>query len=205
MGPFEMGLANVCTEGTVNNAAKTFGVLTLLATGILLSGCKPAPTLSQTDAQAMIQAKYDQAPPQPFTIVLTDLGMQQGITDKYWEGMKKYPNGYWGDFKLTDAGKKQVKLPDGSDVIKWRPDGPKDLRYAYNILTVALNRLKVRGVGDVQDVGPTKVVAYYEDVVLTGVPDQLSMIAHNPGNSLSTRRQATFTLENGAWKLQSIE
>jgi hypothetical protein len=192
-------------EGTVRNAAKVFGILAILTTATLIGGCKTAPPLTQADAQAMIQAKYDQMPPQPFTIVLNDLGMQQGLTDKYWAGVKKYPNGYWGDFKLTDVGKKQVKLSDGSDVIKWRPDGPNDLRYAYNISTVALNRLKARNLGDIQDVGPTKVVSYYEDVVLTGVPDALSNIAHNPGNELSTHRQATFVLDNGAWKLQSTD
>lgn len=192
-------------EGTVNHAAKIAAILAILATGVFIGGCKTAPQLSQADAQAMIQAKYDQAPPQPLTIVLTDTGMQQGVSDKYWQGVKKYPNGYWGDFKLTDSGKKQVKLSDGSDLIKWRPDGPSDLRYSYSLSTVALNHLKARNVGDIQDVGPTKVAAYYEDVVLSGVPDQLATIAHNPGNTLTSRRQATFALENGAWKLQTIE
>jgi hypothetical protein len=191
-------------EGTVKNAAKIFGVLAILTTGAFISGCKSAPPLTQADAQAMIQAKYDQMPPQPFTIVLNDLGMRQGIADKYWEGVKKYPNGYWGDFKLTDLGRKQVKLSDGSDVIKWRPDRPDDLRYAYSMSTVALNHLKARGLGEIQDVGPTKVVPYYEDVVLN-VSESLSTIVHNPGNELSTRRQATFVLDNGTWKLESIE
>lgn len=189
----------------MNNAAKILGILAILTTGTFVGGCKSAPPLTQTDAQAMIQAKYDQTPPQPFTIALNDPGMQQGVSDKFWQGVKKYPNGYWGDFKLTDLGKKQVKLSDGSDVIKWRPDGPNDLRYAYNMSTVALTHLKARGLGEIQDVGPTKVVGYYEDVVLAGVSDSLATIAHNPGNELSTHRQATFVLENGAWKLQSIE
>jgi hypothetical protein len=189
----------------VRNAAKIFGILAVLTTGAFVGGCKSAPPLTQADAQAMIQAKYDQQPPQPFTIVLSDLGMRQGVSDKYWEGVKKYPNGFWGDFKLTDVGKKQVKLSDGTDVIKWRPDGPNDLNYSYSMSTVASNHLKVRGLGDIQDVGPTKVASYYEDVVLAGVPDALSNIAHNPGNQLSTRRQATFVLDNGAWKLQSTE
>ncbi|MGP8251065.1 MAG: hypothetical protein ACLQHF_03460 [Terracidiphilus sp.] len=189
----------------MKKAAKILGILAILTAGAFISGCKSAPPLTQADAQAMIQAKYDQTPPQPFTIVLNDLGMRQGISDKYWEGVKKYPNGYWGDFKLTDLGKNQVKLSDGSDVIKWRPDGPNDLRYAYSMSTVALNHLKARSLGEVQDVGPTKVVSYYEDVILAGVPDALLTIAHNPGNELSTHRQATFVLDNGAWKLQSIE
>jgi len=42
-------------------------------------------------------------------------------------------------------------------------------------------------------------------VDLTGVPDVLQSIAHNPGNQLSTSRQAIFVLDNGAWKLQTIE
>ena len=189
----------------MKNAAKIIGILAVLTTGALLSGCKSAPPLTQADAQAMIQAKYDQMPPQPFTIVLNDPGMQQGVSDKYWVGVKKYPNGYWGDFKLTDLGKKQVKLSDGSDVIQWRPDGPNDLRYAYSMSTVAMDHLKARDLGDIQDVGSTKVVPYYEDVVLNGIPDALSTIVHQPGNELSTHRQATFVLDNGAWKLQSIE
>jgi hypothetical protein len=204
-GPKEMGRPNVCREGTVRIAVNIAGILVILATGAFVSGCKSAPPLTQADAQAMIQAKYDQMPPQPFTIVLNDSAMQQGVADKYWQLVKKYPNGYWGDFKLTDLGKKQVKLSDGSDLIQWRPDGPNDLRYAYSLTTIALNHLKARDLGDIQDVGATKVVGYYEDVVLNGIPDALSTIAHNPGNELSSHRQATFVLNNGAWKLQSVE
>jgi hypothetical protein len=189
----------------VRIAAKNFGVLVLLAIGILASGCKTAPPLTQADAQAMIQAKLDQSAPQPFTIVLNDAAMQQGISDKYWQGVKKYPNGYWGDFKLTDVGKKQVKLSDGSDVIKWRPDGSDDLNYTYNLSTIALNHPKARSLGEVQDAGSTKVAGFYEDVVLTGIPDALATIAHRPGNERSRRRQATFALDGGTWKLQSIE
>jgi hypothetical protein len=37
------------------------------------------------------------------------------------------------------------------------------------------------------------------------VPEPLQRIAHNPGNKLSSLRQATFVLTNGAWTLQSIE
>jgi hypothetical protein len=29
-------------------------------------------------------------------------------------------------------------------------------------------------------------------------------MAHDPGNKLSTKRTATFALEAGAWKLESI-
>jgi hypothetical protein len=37
------------------------------------------------------------------------------------------------------------------------------------------------------------------------VPAPLVNIAHNPGNRLSNKRQADFALENGGWKLHSIE
>jgi len=39
----------------------------------------------------------------------------------------------------------------------------------------------------------------------TPLPDALKTMAHNPGNTLSTQRMATFTLVNGAWSLKSIE
>ena len=51
--------------------------------------------------------------------------------------------------------------------------------------------------------GGTKGAAFTEAVNLDGVPDGLQGIAHNPGNKLSTKRQATFVLDGGAWKLQS--
>ena len=41
-----------------------------------------------------------------------------------------YPNKYWADFKLTDAGKKAVKLPNGGDTIEWRPSGLDDKNYS---------------------------------------------------------------------------
>lgn len=189
----------------MNNAAKLLGILAIVTAGAFVGGCKTAPPLAQADAQAMIQAKYDQTPPQPFTIVLNDLGMREGITAKYWQGLKKYPNGYWGDFKLTDEGKKLVKLTGGTDVLNWRPDGPNDLKYTATITTVAPSHLKARSLDEIQDVGATKVVSFYEDVVLPEEPAPLVDIIHNPGNELSAHRQATFVLDNGAWKLQSIE
>jgi hypothetical protein len=38
------------------------GVLGLLSAGLILSGCKSGPELTQANAQALIQAKYDQSP-----------------------------------------------------------------------------------------------------------------------------------------------
>jgi len=54
-------------------------------------------------------------------------------------------------------------------------------------------------------VDTAKGAAYTEGVNLGGVPGPLQAIAHNPGNKLSTKRHADFSLEGGAWKLHSIE
>jgi len=153
----------------------------------------------------MIQAKYDSSQPVNTDIVVNDLGMRQGVTAKYWVGVRKYPNGYWADFKLTPDGQKLVKLSGGGDTIQWRPDSPNSPNYSVTVTTVAANHLKARDVTDIEDVGNTKTAAFTEDVDLTGLPDMLQNIAHNPGNQLSTRRTATFTQTGGAWTLQSIQ
>jgi hypothetical protein len=67
------------------------------------------------------------------------------------------------------------------------------------------SHLKARDLGDVQSLGEDKTVAFTEDVTLDGLPDALKNMAHNPGNTLSTKRLATFTLVNGAWSLKLIE
>jgi hypothetical protein len=180
------------------------GTLALLSAGLLLGGCKSAPDLTQAQASSLIQANYGQSQPVNTDIVVNDLGMREGVTAKYWQGVKKYPNGYWADFKLTPDGKKLVKLANGGDTIEWRPDGPNDQQYAVTMTTVAANRLKPVNIGDVEDSGDGKTVAFSADVDLAGMPDPLQGIAHNPGNTLSTRRHASFVLANGAWKLDSI-
>jgi hypothetical protein len=179
--------------------------LAILGVGLLAAGCKTAPPLSQTDATSMIQANYSQAAPVPITIVVNDLGMREGVTAKYWTGLKKYPNGYWADFKLTDDGKKLVKTSNGNDVIEWRPENPTDSKYAITMTTVATSHPKVSHVGDAEDVGSTKTVAYSEDVNLDALPSALQGIAQNPGNELSTAKHANFVLANGAWKLDSVQ
>jgi len=198
--------------GKVRNAAKllVLGALSLLGTGLVLSGCKSAPDLSQADAQAMIQAKYDQTPAVGANITVDQLGLGQGVTAKYWDRTKLYPNKFWADFTLTPEGKKAVKLPDGSDVIKWRPLSETDKNFSVIVVTVAANHLKAHDLKDVQDetlpgIATAKGVQFTEGVNLDGVPGPLVNIAHNPGNKLSTKRQANFSLENGAWKLHSIE
>jgi hypothetical protein len=198
--------------GSVRIAAKllVFGTLSLLGAGLTLSGCKSAPDLSQADAQAMIQAKYDATPAVGANITVDELGLGQGVTAKYWDRTKLYPNKFWADFTLTPEGKKAVKLPDGSDVIKWRPLSETDKSFSVIVVTVAANHLRAHDLKEVQDetlpgVATAKGVQFTEGVNLDGVPAPLVNIAHNPGNKLSTKRQADFALENGAWKLHSIE
>jgi len=89
---------------TINR--KRMGMAVLLGAGLLMGGCKSAPELTATQAQALIQAKYDQSPAVPASIVVYDLGMRQGVTAKYWDRAKAYPNNFWADFKLTPEGKK---------------------------------------------------------------------------------------------------
>lgn len=184
---------------------KVLGVAVLLGAGLLLNGCKSAPDLTAANAQALIQAKYDQDPAVGANITVTDLGMRQGVTAKYWDRSKAYPNRYWADFALTDEGKKVIKLPGGGDTIQWRPESIDDKNFSVVITAVATNHLKAHDVKDPQDeVGGTKSVAFTEAVDLTGVPSALQDIAHTPGNKLSTKRTATFAIDGGAWKLQSI-
>ena len=59
---------------------KTLGAMALLGAGLLLAvGCKSTPDLTQANALALIQAKYDQTPPAGINITVSDLGMRQGI------------------------------------------------------------------------------------------------------------------------------
>lgn len=197
--------------GNVKNAVKifVFAVLAILGAGWMLSGCKSAPELTQANAQTLIQAKYDQTPAVGANITVDHLGLSQGITGKLWTLTKVYPNKYWADYTLTADGKKAVKLPGGGDVLQWRPDSADDKGYSLVVVTVAANHLKAHDVKDPQDevlpgVSAAKGAAFIEGVNLDGVPDAVQQIAHNPGNKLSTKRQADFSLENGTWVLHAI-
>lgn len=193
--------------GKVKNAvnAKVFAVVAVLGAGMLLAGCKSAPELTAASAQALIQAKYDQDPPVGANINVNDLGMRQGVTAKYWDRSKAYPNKFWADFTLSADGKKALKLAGGGDTIQWRPESMDDKNFSVVVTSVATNHLKAKDVKDPQDeVGGTKSVVFTEAVSLDGVPSALQDIAHNPGNKLSTKRTATFAVDGGAWKLQSI-
>ena len=195
----------------MKNAVKiqTLAALVLLGASGFLAGCKSAPDLTQDQAKAMIEAKYDKDPGTVFNIAVNDRGMQQGVHANYWLGVKRFPNGYWGDFKLTPEGAKVVKLQGGGDTIQWRPDGPttdpKYSNYTVIVVPLAMSKLKMHGIGDVQTIADSKTVTFMEDVDLSSLPAPLQAIAQNPGNKLSTSRVATFTLVNGAWTLQSVQ
>ena len=191
----------------MKNAVKiqALAALVLLGVGGFLAGCKSAPELTKDQATAMIQAKYDKDPGTVFNIAVNDRGMQQGVHANYWLGTKRYPNGYWGDFKLTPDGVKVLKLQSGGDTIQWRPDGPSDPTYTIIVIPLVTSKLKTHGIGDVQTIADTRTVTYMEDVDLSNLPAGLQAIAQNPGNKLSTQRVATFALANGAWTLQSIQ
>ena len=184
---------------------QSLAALVLLGAGWVLAGCKSAPDLTSDQAKTMIQANYDKSAGAPFDISVDDRGMQQGVSAKYWVGVRRYPNGYWGDFKLTDDGKKLIKLPGGGDTIQWRPEGPSDPKYVIVVEPLVASKMKVRSVGDVQNSGDDRIVTYMEEVDLSALPAPLQAIAQNPVNKLTTQRQATFVLTNGAWTLKSAE
>jgi hypothetical protein len=176
-----------------------------LGAGLLFTGCKTAPELTAANAQALIQANYDQSPAVGAAIRVNDLGLRQGITAKYWTLTKVYPNKYWADYTLTADGKKAVTAPGGGEVIQWRPSSADDKIYSLGVTAVATNHLKAHDVKDPQDeVGGTKACVFNEAVSLDGVPGPLQDIAHNPGNRLATRRTATFAPDGNAWKLTSV-
>jgi hypothetical protein len=196
----------------VKNSRKIliFEMLLFLGAGLLLTGCKSAPELTQAQAQALIQANYDQAPAAGVRIRVNDLGMRQGVVAGYWKRTKLYPNKFWADFTLTDEGKQAVRLPQEGDVMQWRPLYPEDKRFSIIVVTAVANHLKARDVKDPQDetlpgVAKAKSVRYTEVANLDGVPDPLRKIARNPGNRLIVKRQADFVYTNGAWLLRSIE
>ena len=181
----------------------SLGACALLTVGILTTGCKPE--LTSANAQALIQAEYDHRPAASVNITIDEVGLRQGVTAKYWEMTKLYPNKYWADFQLTPDGKKVVKVPGGGDTFQWRPESPTDKKFTLVISTVATTHLKARDLQDLQDDAGGKSVSYSESVGLEGVPDALVNMAHNASNKLSSKHQADFIVEGGAWKLKSIE
>jgi len=192
----------------VKKAVKFHALMSLavLGVGIMVAGCKSAPELPKDKAMAMIQAHYDALPPSGFEINVNNDGMVQGATAKYWQRTTIYPNKYWADFKLTDTGKKFIKLSSGNDVIQWRPSGPTDKNFSIVVTTTVLKHRRARDIHDIQDVGGnTKTVVFTEGVDSSDLPQPLVDIAHNPGNQLTTSRTATFVLDGDNWKLQTVD
>lgn len=181
------------------------GALAVAGAGFLTTGCKSAPELTKESALAMIQAHYDQQTPASATVLVNDDGMKAGVVAKYWDRSKAYPNNYWADFKLTDEGKKAVKLPSGGDTIEWHPESAADTKYMIAVNPVVTNHLKAKNAADPQDeMGGTKSMQFDEVTSLEGVPDPVQRMARDSGTKITTRRTATFAVENGAWKLQSV-
>jgi hypothetical protein len=188
---------------------KALGASALLVAGMVLTGCKSAPELTETQAVSLIQAKYNQTPPAAITLVVDDLGMRQGATGKLWDRTKVYPNKFWADFKLTDEGKKAVKLANGGDVVEWRPASAQDTNYSITMSIVPTSHLQAHNLQNLQDemidgVAIAKGAEYSEVVDLTGLPDAIQQIGSNSANRLSARRHADFALENGTWTLHAI-
>ena len=190
---------------------KTLGVVVVVIAGLVVAGCKSAPELSKEQALKMVQDKYDQTAPVGVNILVNDSGMRQGATAKLWDRTKVFPNKLWADFKLTPEGKKAVVLPGGGDTIEWRPANLEDKNYSIVVTTVAANHLRAKDMGDLQDemlpgADTAKAGKYTEAANLSSVPETLQhIIADNPLNKVSSKKQADFALENGSWVLKRIE
>lgn len=184
------------------------GVIAAGCAGLCLTGCNSGPDLTKDNAAAVIQSHYDSQAPTGITITVDKMGLQQGLTAGYWKLTKIYPKQPgWADYTVTDAGKKVLKLAGGGDVIEWRPGG--DGEFHFLITTLAGTTMRAKDVTDPQgeilpDVKTAKSVKYTESVNMTGVPQPLQDIAHNPGNKLSSKKQADLAYENGAWKVHGI-
>jgi hypothetical protein len=197
------------TGGRVKRVLKfeVLGALLLMGAGWWIAGCKSTPDLSAADAQKLVQSYLDQQPPTNFIINVNEIGLKQGFDAKYWKLTKVYPNKKWADYELTDDGKKLVTLNGGGTTIQWRPD---DLgKGHFYVTTVQTYHPKVKEVSDPQDdivpgVDTAKSAKITEDADLTGLPDPLQQIAHNPGNVLSSRRTADFALDGGSWKVHDV-
>jgi hypothetical protein len=184
------------------------GIMAAGLTGLLLAGCKSAPDLGKDNALALIQAQYDHQAPAGVTISVDKMGLQQGLTAGYWKLTKIYPKQEgWADYTLTPEGKKVLKQAGGGDVIEWRP-GP-DGEFHFLIVTNTANTMRAKDVQDPQDevlpgVSAARSVTYTEDVNLDGVPQPLQNMAHNPGNKLSSKRQADMAYDGMTWKVHGI-
>ncbi len=183
------------------------GALLVMSAGLALSACKSAPPLSQSDAQKLIQAYYDQQPPSSTNIYVDSTGLRQGYEAKYWKLTKVYPNKRWADYDFTDDGKKVLKQDGGATTIQWRPDDQGKAH--FYVTTVQTNHPKITEVTDPQDdvipgVDTAKSCKFTLDTNLDGYPDTVKQMSHDVGNMLSSRHTAEFALDNGSWKVHNI-
>jgi hypothetical protein len=186
---------------------QAMGALLLMGAGLWVAGCNSAPNLSSADAQKLVQAYYDQQPATTFIVNVNETGLKQGFDAKYWKLTKVYPNKKWADYELTDEGKKVLTLNGGGTVIQWRPD--EDGKGHFYVTTVQANHPIIKDVEEPQDdvvvgVDKAKTARFTEDENFAGVPQALQDIAHNPGNTLATKRHADFAYEGGAWKVHGV-
>jgi len=183
---------------------QALAAVALLGVGVVLAGCKSGPELTKDQAQALITAKYDAMAGAKLNIAVGDLAMQAAVRAGYLQGVKRYPNGYWADFKLSAAGAKELTVA-GGELIQWRPTAPSDPHYAITMTTVAAPKLKARDFGDVTKVGEIATVVFTEDVNLSSLPAPVQEMARTPGNKMNDKKTATFALVNGAWAVQKID
>lgn len=187
---------------------RILGALLVMSVGLAVTACKSTPPLSQADAQKLIQAYYDQLPPEAVHIYVDYTGLKQGVDAKYWKVVKTFPgNKNWGDLDFTDEGKKAFKMDDGSTTIHWRPD--EQNKGHFYLSTVATTHPKINEVTDPQDdvvpgVDNAKSCKFTRTDNLEGMPKTVNQMAHDVGNSLTQRHTAEFALDNGAWKVHGI-
>lgn len=185
----------------------SFAVLAVAGAGLLCAGCKSAPDLTSSNARVLLQADYDGSPAEGLIVMVDRTGLKQGLNAHLWKLTKVYPNQRWADYTLTPEGQAILTLNGGGDVIQWRPDDNGDAHFFVTSLVTTHRR--VLQVSDPQDdvvanVPTAKSAFFVEGVNFEGVPQPIQEIAHNPGNTLTTRREVDFSLENGAWKVHSI-
>lgn len=184
------------------------GVIAAGCAGLELSGCKSGPDLTKDNAAALIQSHYDSQAPGGITITVDKVGLEQGLTAGYWKLTRIYPKQEgWADYTVTDAGKKVLKLAKGGDVIEWRPGGDGEFHFLEE--TTAAANMRAKEVRDPQDetlpdAQAAKSVKFTESVNMKDVPEPLQKMAHNPGNKLSSKKQADLAYQDGAWKVHGI-
>ena len=130
---------------------KTLSVVFLGISGLMMTGCKSAPDLTAGQALSMVQAKYDQTPPVGVNILVNDPGMLRGVDGQALGADEDVSQQDLGRFQADPRGEEGCVLPDGGDMIEWRPASLDDKDYTIVVTTVAANHLKAHDMGDLQD------------------------------------------------------